>query len=66
MSQTFLSLILSEGEEEDVMDHGAEYVVAAAGDNINDDNKDGASMPPKVKHVSAEVTKTAEKNQEGR
>ncbi len=52
MSHTLPSLILSEGEEEDDIDHNAEDVAAAADDDDNDKDNDGTSMPPKVKPVA--------------
>ncbi len=63
MSQTFLFLVHSEGEEEDNADHDAKDIAAAA-DNDNDDNdkdNDGTSMPPKVKPVAVAAMKTAKK-----
>jgi hypothetical protein len=61
-SHTFLSLILSEGEEEDNADHNAKYVATTADDdNDNDEDNDGTSMPPKVKPMATAATKTSKK-----
>jgi hypothetical protein len=64
VSLRFLSFNLSEGEEEDNMDHNAKYVAAAAA-AANNDNEDkdnnGTTMPPKVKPMAAAATKTAKK-----
>ncbi len=73
MSLTFPSLVISEGEEEDDLDHDAEDVAATAAvddneeenndddDDDNDDNDDDETMPPKVKPVTAAASKTAKK-----
>ncbi len=62
MSHTFPSLVLSEGEEEDDVDHDVEDVAATVDSNDND-NKDnnGTSMPPKVKPLAVAAAKTAKK-----
>ncbi len=62
MSHTFPSFVLSEGEEEDYVDHDAKDVAAAADDDDNDNEENnGTSMPPKVKPVVVAATKTAKK-----
>ncbi len=63
VSLPFLSFNLSEGEEEDNMDHDAKdvAVAAAAAAAANNEDDNGAIMPPKVKPMAAAATKTVEK-----
>jgi hypothetical protein len=52
VSHTFLSLVLSEGEEEDNTDHNAKDVATADDNKDNNEDNNGTSMPPKVKPVA--------------
>jgi hypothetical protein len=67
VSLIFPSLVNSEGEEEDGVDHNAKDIAATANvnddeeENDNDDDDDNATMPPKVKPMTAAALKTAKK-----
>ncbi len=63
LSLTFPSLVISEGEEEDNVDHNAKDAAATTNDDDDDNNDDNnnTTMPPKVKPVTVAASKTAKK-----